>query len=895
MADRNAKVILDADVSRYNRALLGAAATTKAFTKELDTSTDRAANLTQSILAIGPALVPIATAAVPALAGLSNQLALTAGAAGVAVIAFSGVGEALKAVNEFQIEPSAANFAKLEESMNSLGPAGRDFVSYLQSIRPELQRLQDVAQEGMFPGMQVGIQELVTQLPQAERIVGQIAGAIGQLSAEAGTALAGPRWEEFFNFLEAEAKPTLLDLGRTVGNLTDGFAQLWMAFAPVSANFSDSFLRMSQDFASWASSVDETQGFEDFLAYLDRTGPKVWDTLGALGNALLQVAEAAAPVGEAALPVIEAIADGVAAVADSDVGPVLIGVAAGISAISRAVALYNVANGSALAALLGGSSFGGAARNARDLRGATSAYLDFGAALGSAGPQVGKFATTTERLRASMGGVGRVTAGLGALAFAASDLDDSLGLANTAMFTLAGAALGPLGAAAGAAIGITRDLSASTDALSTALDNANRAADGGSIEQREAAMAALREEVEKARDGEAGFGQRIAQWSEMARGSGNAVAGLAVVVDKFTTSSTEAGNELAELEKQHAVAKQQADDQAFAEAGLGDAMDDASDSARDQTASLLRNIDALNARRDAVLQSLDGELAYEAAIDDAAKAARDGADGVDSNTAAGRENLGLLYDLAGAWNNLTPEQQGAAGAAERARDAFIRSATGMGMARRQAELLADRLLDIPPRVSTRFTLYGAPEAGSALSNILAKINALPSQKTIGIKVVGGTTTRQADGGFWDVKARADGGFDEYGRPVARTPQIRSGSQGVVQWGEPETRWEAYISGKPGMEERNVGVLMQAAERLGVLDRLNPRRFADGGLNATPRFASPAAFTSDSSDVPLTASLSGARVEVGRDGMFQFVSGVVELHRQSDAAYSSASNRSGGRR
>ncbi|KQP77219.1 hypothetical protein ASF37_11690 [Aeromicrobium sp. Leaf289] len=851
MTQRNAKVILDADVSRYNRAVLGAVATTKAFTKELDTSTDRSANLVQGLLAVGPALVPIATSAVPALASLSNQLALTAGAAGVAVIAFSGVGEALKAVNDFQIEPSAANFAKLEESMASLGPAGRDFVGYLQSIRPELQRLQDVAQEGMFPGMQVGISELMTQLPQAERIVGQIAEALGQLSAEAGTELAGPRWEEFFNFLETEAQDTLMDLGRTVGNLTDGFAQLWMAFAPVSANFSDSFLRMSQDFASWASSVDETQGFEDFLAYLDRTGPKVWDTLGALGNALLQVAEAAAPVGEAALPVIELLADGIASIADSDVGPVLIGVAAGISAISRAVALYNVANGSALATLLGGSSFGGAARSARDLRGASSAYLDFGAALGSAGPQVGKFATTTERLRASMGGVGRVTAGLGALAFAASDLDDNLGLANTAMFTLAGAALGPLGAAAGAALGITRDLSASTDALSTALDNANRAADGGSIEQRREAMAALREEVDKARDGEAGMGQRIAEWAEMSASGGTAVSGLAAVVDRFTTSSSEAGGQLGELEEKHAAARRGAQDQMFAEAGLSDAMDSASSAARDSTEALLDNAAAKNAARDAALEGRAAERDFEAALDDAAKAARENKPTLNIDLADGRENQEALDRIASSWSRVDDATKNIPGRYERARASFIEIARAMGRSRAQAEALADDLLSIPPRVSSRFTLYGAPEAGSALQGILNRINALPSQKTIGIKVVGGTTTRQADGGFWDVKARADGGFDEYGRAVARTPQMRSGSQGVVMWGEPETRWEAYISGKPGMEEQNIGVLMQAADRLGVLDRLNARRFADGALatrgisvspvqSATPFVASVAA-------------------------------------------------------
>jgi hypothetical protein len=880
VAERNAKVILDADVSRFNRAVLGAAATTRAFTKELDTSTDRAANLTQGLLAIGPALVPIASAAVPALAGLSNQLAMTAGAAGVAVLAFSGVGEALKAVNEFQIDPTAANLEKLEETMASLGPAGRDFVTYLQSIRPELQRLQDAAQEGIFPGLQVGISELMTQLPQAERIVSEIAEALGTLGAEAGTALAGPRWEEFFNFLEAEAKPTLLDMGRTVGNLADGFAQLWMAFAPTSANFSDSFLRMSREFAGWASTVDQTQGFQDFLAYLDRVGPKVWETLGALGNALLQVAEAAAPVGEAALPIIEFLADSVAAIADSDVGPVLIGVAAGISAISRAVMLYNVAQGGALASLLGGTAVGGAARSARDLRGATSAYLDFGAALGAAGPQVGAFATTTERLRASLGGVGRLTAGLGALAFAASDLDDNLGLANTAMFTLAGAALGPWGAAAGAAIGITRDLAASTDGLSTALDNANRAADGGTIEQRRAAMEALREEVEKAQAGEAGFGQRIADWAESASPAIPFVTGLAAGVDRFTKSSSEAASELTELEKQHAAAEDAAQEQAFEEAGLETAMFGASDAARDQAEALLESAEAMNAKRDATLESLDAELAYEAAIDDAAKAAREGRDGIDKDTAAGRENRALLYDLAAAWNNLTPAQQAAAGEAERARKSFIDSAIGMGASKRQAQDLADQLLDIPPAVETKVETPGATKAVEVLKALQRAINNISPFKDVtirttrenvtkNIKVEGGTQVAMADGGL----VRGPGGpRDDV------IPALLSNGEYVVN-------------------------AAATARNLPLLERLNAQRFADGGLAsrradvlASARPVSVRTSTTVSlADAELSASIAGAKIGVDKNGLLGFIDGRIELHAQSDAAYSSASNRAGGRR
>src|SRR5690606_6729268 len=92
---------------------------------------------------------------------------------------------------------------------------------------------------------------------------------------------------------------------------------------------------------------------------------------------------------------------------------------------------------------------------------------------------------------------------------------------------------------------------------------------------------------------------------------------------------------------------------------------------------------------------------------------------------------------------------------------------------------------------------------------------------------GGGITMDADGGFhqYGAKMFADGGIDERGNRVARTPQMRSGSKGQVMWGEDETVWEAYVSGKPSQKPRNRAILSEAASRLGG----NVEWFADGGF------------------------------------------------------------------
>lgn len=772
MADRSVKVYLRGDISDYNRAMLGAAAGTKAFVRELDSSNDRMSNLVQTSLALGPALVPIAASAVPVLAGLTNQLALAGGAAGVALLAFSGVGDALKATNEYAIEPSTANLEKMQEAMAKLGPAGRSFVAYLQELRPQLQGLQDEAQAGLFPGVVAGIDDLLTRQPDVERLVGTVSRTAGQLIAEAGDNLADPRWDEFFDFLDTEGRTTLLEFGRTIGNLTEGFAELWMAFQPVSSDFSRSFLEMSRDFSQWADGLDQTEGFQDFVEYLDETGPMAWDALGALSGAILEVAEAAAPVGAVALPIIEALADSVSAIADTDAGPVLIATAAGVSAVSRAIAVYNAAQGSQLAGLLGRSSFGGAAAAAKELPAASRAYLDFGAALDSSGPKVGKYATTTDRLLASLGGGAKIAAGIGGLALVVSDLDEQLGLSNTAMLTLAGSALGPFGAGIGAAAGFVLDLVSANNSLWESLDRVDDALQLGpdGLEAQNAALEDARRKIEETQEAFESF--RFYDIKNAFLSTKDSVEGL------FGDSDIEeAQAELAVLEEQYGDNVRAAQELMFEEAGVGDAMRGTSDATREQAEETLELVDAHNKLSETLLASRDANRAYEQAIDDAnerfekrkelqeelanaespedaeriRKELEDYTSTLDTNTQAGRDNEEALDRIAAAWNELSADQQNAAGASDRARREFINVAVQMGATRAEAEALADEYLDIPTLVPTTVDLR-AEKAKSDLASLLTTLRNVEGRNWVTDIII--NTTRRSYGDDAGNEARA---------------------------------------------------------------------------------------------------------------------------------------------
>lgn len=292
-----------------------------------------------------------------------------------------GVQRALADMNR-TMSQSSSEAGKLAEKMSALSPAGRDFVRFLFSLRPKLEELQRIAQEGMFPGVEAGIRDLLTLFPILERLVDGSSRSLGNLAEEAGEALTSPFWRDFFNWVADEAGPTLDKFGRIAGNTATGFAGLAMASDELADGFTDDLLRMSQRFAEWGKQLEESDEFRRFVEYVQRVSPKVWKTVGAIADALLALAEAAAPVGEFTLPIIRGLARAFAAVMRSPAGPVIVGAAAALATMNRAVRGYDVARNSRIVQLLG--DMGGTARRARGRLGRLGQFLGRGGPWGVA-------------------------------------------------------------------------------------------------------------------------------------------------------------------------------------------------------------------------------------------------------------------------------------------------------------------------------------------------------------------------------------------------------------------------------------------------------------------------------------------------------------------------------
>lgn len=418
VATRRERVVLDLESNLPEGMLRGAAATT-VLRKELErlsgqsVITSRAsANMTRDVdrvsasstkaeksinqltgrlrlfadvaATLGPALVPLGGVAIAGMSGLAAQMGVAAVAGGVLIGSMQGVGDALGAMNDAHLEPTAENLAKVEAELAKLSPAAADFAREAYALMPALRAIRDAGAEGLFPGLTDSLDDLERLAPVVATIFERVGSALGEIASDSAASLASDRWADFFEFIATEAPSALTELASTVGSLTHGMAELWQAFTPLNRDFSSWLDGVAKGFDDWATGLSETEGFRDFVSYIRETGPQVAETLGALANALVQMVQAAAPLGGPILQAIEAVADVLASLANSSAGPVLFTAAAGFSAVSRAMAGFDAVKGSRLVATLQGVSTNadGAARGmsgfekaAAGLAGVTVAFV----------------------------------------------------------------------------------------------------------------------------------------------------------------------------------------------------------------------------------------------------------------------------------------------------------------------------------------------------------------------------------------------------------------------------------------------------------------------------------------------------------------------------------------
>ncbi|WP_225811341.1 phage tail protein [Streptomyces spinosus] len=660
-----------------------------------------------SLLSLAPAAVPVAASLVP--------IAVQAGAAGLAVGAFGlavkGQMGAMKAANDAQSKYSAA-VAKHGAASKEAAQAEGEYLAQVESLDPATRKAA------------AGFSVLTGQFQSwSKSLAGDTMPVVTKGLAVAGALL--PKLTPMVKGASTELDRLMTVAGGAVN--TSAFD----ALSKKVADFANSSLKSATDgaihFIRVMSEGNASGPLTEFMAYAKAQGPAVKELLGNLVQALGNIAQGAADAGPGLLTIVNAFAKLVASVP-----PELIG---NLMQVYAAFKLIKLA-GAGIAAVGGG--FTTLAAKITALQAASAA-----AGGGIAGLKAAFLSLGT----AAKAGV--VVAGIAAVALVLTKLSEIGKKAppDVDRMTTSLSNLGRTGKVSGEAL---RSYGKDLGGLSDALRTLSRPSNLDKTQQFLTSLVGMDSTpVKEAKENLDAVDKALAN---MVRGgkadlAKTAFQDIAKAMEKQGLSSKELKSKLDDYKS--ALADQALESKLTAESmGLfGTAAQAAATKLDQQKASADGLRGAIQALNDVQRTGLGGMIGFEAAIDNAAKAAKDNHGALSMTNGVLNLNSEKARNAASALQDLADKTDSAASSAResgsswetvngiysRGRSQLIKNAEAMGLNRDQARQLADQILKIPNK--TARVKMNTEDAKAGLDAFNAAVKRTPGAKSVTLKTL----------------------------------------------------------------------------------------------------------------------------------------------------------------
>ena len=218
-------------------------------------------------------------------------------------------------------EIGSGSMQKLKDAMGKLSPAGQDFARFIFGLKDEFLGLRGIAETGILPGLQKGIEALVTTYgPGFRDFIKTMSDALGGFLDSGLKALTDPVWRDFFSTIGELAPVFTGAFGKAGMELLKGLAAIATAFAPVAVDLAFAVASLATSFADWAAGLKDSKGFQSFIDYLVKNGPLVAKFFGDLVLAIVNIAKAVAPFASDLLAAIDGALQFIAAMDPKTLG-----------------------------------------------------------------------------------------------------------------------------------------------------------------------------------------------------------------------------------------------------------------------------------------------------------------------------------------------------------------------------------------------------------------------------------------------------------------------------------------------------------------------------------------------------------------------------------------------
>lgn len=229
------------------------------------------------VLPLGTAFIQVANGAVAASQSIALLPAvLTAGAAafGTLKMATNGFGDTIGALMD-------GDMKKFAEEINKLSPSAQQAALTFQHLLPEIQGIQQAAQEAFFSGApQLGFQLFQTLGPTIKSLTTDIATSMNQSMKGVGNLLMTPDNLRSIDLIAANIAQTFRILAPAVSDVAQAFLDLTRQGSIMLPGMAEDVADLAANFRKFIGDARESGALKDFM----RQG---WEALKAVGAAVL--------------------------------------------------------------------------------------------------------------------------------------------------------------------------------------------------------------------------------------------------------------------------------------------------------------------------------------------------------------------------------------------------------------------------------------------------------------------------------------------------------------------------------------------------------------------------------------------------------------------------------
>ena len=153
-------------------------------------------------------------------------------------------------------------------------------------------------------------------------------------------------------------KTNLPKIGQIFGNVFAGIGNLMAAFAQNSAGIFDWLVKLTGQFRAWSEQVGKSEGFKQFVKYVQQNGPVIMELIGNIVRALVAFGKAMAPIASVILKVVNKLAEFIAKLFETHPAVAqVMGIIAILSGVFWALMAPVIAVGTVLSNVFGTSLF----------------------------------------------------------------------------------------------------------------------------------------------------------------------------------------------------------------------------------------------------------------------------------------------------------------------------------------------------------------------------------------------------------------------------------------------------------------------------------------------------------------------------------------------------------